>query len=697
MNKKSKNENFKEKFRGISVIIPCFNVEKYIINCLDSLIKQLDNYNYEIILIDDCSKDNTKGAIKEYISNLNENHITLLENEENIGAGASRNKAVNISKYDLISFIDADDYVDDNFFFEMINKMQENDADIVACDFNIIYEETGKSEISKTCEFVPSKFNLINNGLAASPCNKLIKKEYLEKYPFAEGIMNEDVPCILSIIANCKKVNYTDKTRYNYIQHKGSVQNSKLSLKKLDIITAYKMFEERIRSNYEYYDFTTAVMFHQIICMILYVPSKDENFFNRVKFFNAFHKKIKGLNIRQNVYYWKFIDSLGLKAKIYYKSMMKFICTGFSVLASLEISLYHLYSKLRSQKSVIKKNISLDDIVKATIKNQKIKSAKTLSVAIPNYNYDRFLYQRIYSILNQNYRINELIILDDCSSDDSRETIDDLVSKLSPYISIQKVYNKTNSGSTFKQWRKSFEIAKSDYLWIAEADDYCNNKMVSKIMAKMEQDDKITIGYVDTAFINKDGNIILKSIKPEIDILHTKHWDSDFVNDGLDEIKNYEYLNCTIANVSSVIFKIQDYSEIFDEIINYRQTGDYLFYVYVISKGKICFINEPLNYYRVHGNNVTSTTKKQLHLDELKRVHEYVRKHFGLNEVQEENILNRYNFLEDVWHLNEEKRIKNSYEYKMGYNDSLDKIIQTLKANNINEKVIEEIKNGTKE
>ena len=139
MNKKSKNENFKEKFRGISVIIPCFNVEKYIINCLDSLIKQLDNYNYEIILIDDCSKDNTKGAIKEYISNLNENHITLLENEENIGAGASRNKAVNISKYDLISFIDADDYVDDNFFFEMINKMQENDADIVACDFNIIY------------------------------------------------------------------------------------------------------------------------------------------------------------------------------------------------------------------------------------------------------------------------------------------------------------------------------------------------------------------------------------------------------------------------------------------------------------------------------------------------------------------------------------------------------------------------------
>ena len=119
----------------------------------------------------------------------------------------------------------------------------------------------------------------------------------------------------------------------------------------------------------------------------------------------------------------------------------------------------------------------------------------------------------------------------------------------------------------------------------------------------------------------------------------------------------------------------------------------YLFYIYVISKGKICFINEPLNYYRVHGNNVTSTTKKQLHLDELKRVHEYIRKHFGLNEVQEENILNRYNFLEDVWHLNEEKRIKNSYEYKMGYNDSVNKIVSYLQENNVDNEIINKIKN----
>lgn len=651
MNKKIVNKNIKKEIQGISIIIPCFNVEKYIVNCLESLLEQLKNYNYEIILIDDCSKDSTKKVIKKYLNDSKNPNITLLENKENIGAGASRNKAIKISKYDVISFIDADDYVDDNFFDEMINKMQENDADIVACDFNIIYEETGKSEVSKTCEFVPSKFNLLNNGLAASPCNKLIKKEYLEKYPFAEGIMNEDVPCILSIIANCKRVNYTDKTRYNYIQHNGSVQNSILSSKRLDIITAYNMFINRIKDNAEYNEFSQVVMYHQIICFLLYVPSKEENMFKRAKFLKSFYHKLGNIDIRKNHYYWDFIDGLSGKTKLYYKLMIRLICSGFTFMASFEIQFYKLYAKL-NKRNVIKQDLNIDDLIKAS-KNQNAMPDTDIkvSVVVPNYNYEKFLEQRIYSILNQNYKIYELIILDDCSKDNSIDKIEEIKAAISKYVNVKTFYNETNSGSAFKQWKKGMEIATGNYIWIAEADDYCEKNLIRNLIKPIKKDKNIMLSYADTAFIDAEGKIILKTIKPEIDIQKSGHWNHSYINEGIDEIKKFSFLNCTIANVSSCLIKNGNYEEYLKMSGEFRQAGDWLFYVNLISNGDIAFSNNVLNYYRVHGNNVSSTTNYQRHIDEIKRIHKYFVETFNLTTKEKNMMKERIDFLEKVWKL----------------------------------------------
>ena len=112
------------------------------------------------------------------------------------------------------------------------------------------------------------------------------------------------------------------------------------------------------------------------------------------------------------------------------------------------------------------------------MKDAKIK----VSVVVPNYNYAKFIYERIYSILNQDYKIYELIILDDCSKDNSRELIDEIVEKTKDYINIKKVYNETNSGTAFKQWEKGFKEATGDYVWIAEADDYCDNKFLKTVL-----------------------------------------------------------------------------------------------------------------------------------------------------------------------------------------------------------------------
>ncbi len=639
---------------GLSIIIPCYNVENYIENCLNSLKKQVKDYDYEIILIDDKSTDNTNKIIKK-IQKAQELNIFLIENKENKGAGYSRNRALKQAKYDYISFIDADDYLDENFYDIMLTTIFKNNADLVACDFNFVYEDGSPNLLSSICEEKVTKYNLINHGLAASPCNKIIKKEWLLKYPFAEGIMNEDVACIIPIIANAKKICATNKTKYNYVQRNSSTQNAPLSDKRLDIFKALELLENRIKDNPEYDKFMEAILFHQVISLFLYVPIKEKNIIVRAKFLKKFYEYTKKYELRKNPLYWIFLETNNKKSQIYYKILLKLNCSGWSLTTSFVISLYRLYAALKKKHSVIKSNIVLEDLIVLAKRQSKKTSKKTVTVAIPNYNYEEFLLQRMYSILNQKYKISEFLILDDSSTDNSRKLIDEIVSSLNKYISIKKVYNTKNSGSVFKQWKKALELSNSEYIWIAEADDYCESNFLKSVMKLVEKDEKITIAYTDTAYINKEGVKILKTIKPEIDILKTKHWDNHFINDGKDEIKNYAYLNCTIANVSSVIFKKLDYTGCFKELESYKQVGDYLFYINAMAKGKIAFYNKPLNYYRMHGNNVTSTTKKQLHLDELKRVHKYIEENFGLNKKQKAEIQKRYAFLERVWELNEKK------------------------------------------
>ena len=312
------------------------------------------------------------------------------------------------------------------------------------------------------------------------------------------------------------------------------------------------------------------------------------------------------------------------------------------------------------KRTVIKRNITIQDLEKKAKKQSKKQQGKVkISVVIPNYNYENFLIPRIYSILYQTEKIYEIIILDDNSKDNSRELIDTIVDRLKPYKKKKKIYNKENSGCAFKQWKKGFEIAKGDYVWIAEADDCCQKTLLRNIIKPIKENKDIYISYADTAFINAWDKIILPTIKPEIDIRKTGHWDSNFVDNGLEEIENYTFLNCIIANVSSCLIKKENYDDIFEKIIEYKQAGDWLFYINVMKKGKIAFCNKPLNYYRLHGNNVTSVTKKQKHFDEIVKIHEEVRNIIKMTDWHENEINKRYDFLKRVWELEEKNNEEN--------------------------------------
>ena len=624
-----------EKYK-ISIIVSIYNTEKYLEKCIDSLLNQTYQ-NLEIILIDDCSKDDSFKIMQKYAKK--DKRIVLIKNEENLGLARSRNKALDLVTGDYIGFIDSDDYIPLNYYEILYKNISAND--LVVCDINLVYEKG--NNLTKCGTKDNQIINIINNGLAASACNKLFKKELFNQVRYPDGIINEDVAVILPILANAKKVKYTDETYYNYIQRESSIQNSSIDRKRFDIFKTVEMALNNIKKK----EYKEGIIFNQIILLLLFVLPREEKFTKRYKLLKEYSKLSKKYTISKNKYYLEFLSNQGFKHQLYYQALVKCTQYGLILLADFLISFYHFYSK-HFTKEVLKENITAEDLIFLAKKNRNKKSKYKISVVVPNYNYSKFLYQRLYSILNQTCQIYELILLDDCSTDDSRETIKKIEKMISPYIQIKVILNEKNSGSAFKQWQKGMENATGDYVWIAEADDYCDSKLLYYLQKGLTNN--IIISYSDTSFIDVDGRVYLGSIVKEIDIQKSGHYSKSFINKGMDELKTYTFLNTTIANVSSCIIRNGKY-DFFKEASKYKQAGDWFIYANLMMLGDVKYTYKQLNYYRVHGNNVTSTTKKESHLKEIESIHRYLDGKIKFNKHQKELIQKRYAFLKKVWDI----------------------------------------------
>ena len=169
----------------------------------------------EIIIVEDCSKDNSRQVLKSYKNNPK---IKICYNQKNSGLSCSRNRGLKEATGSYIGYIDSDDYIDNDFYEKLMASMKENKSDIAVCDMKIVYENNNTETISKCCnqeEF--NVYNVVNNGLAASACNKLFKKSIISKYPFAEGKVNEDIAVVIPALVEAKKISYAN-TYYYYVQ-----------------------------------------------------------------------------------------------------------------------------------------------------------------------------------------------------------------------------------------------------------------------------------------------------------------------------------------------------------------------------------------------------------------------------------------------------------------------------------------------
>lgn len=266
---------------------------------------------------------------------------------------------------------------------------------------------------------------------------------------------------------------------------------------------------------------------------------------------------------------------------------------------------------------------------KKTIKTYKVKSKKAfsniekVSAVIPNYNYENYIEERIDSVLFQTYPIYELIILDDCSKDNSVEVIKKKLKEVNeeyPEIKTKFIPNKVNSGNVFKQWKKCFEESSGDYLWICEADDSASPYFLENVMKAFEQDKEVIISQTESLTMDENDKLLMGNLREWVDIYKTDKWHDSFIDKGDYFNSNYLIVNNTIANASGVIFKKVKgvpFQKYLTEAEKYRLAGDWYFYEKVLDHGKIAYNKKSLNYHRMHSSSVTLTTKREKEYEEI--------------------------------------------------------------------------------
>jgi len=244
-----------------------------------------------------------------------------------------------------------------------------------------------------------------------------------------------------------------------------------------------------------------------------------------------------------------------------------------------------------------------------------------VSVVIPNYNYEKYIAQRIDSVLAQTYPIYELLVLDDCSKDNSDLVIRKYLETID--LPIRYIRNEVNSGSVFKQWAKGTQMAVGDYLWIAEADDLADSHFLERLVESYITNPSVVLAYSQSKQIDQDGNLLAENY-----LEYTKdignYWQDHYVITGVDEIKRALSIKNTIPNVSGTLFHRESLLsvllELKDELAEYRVAGDWLVYVKLALRGKIAFHRDSLNYHRRH---ISSVTKVNNHMNEIIKVQNY--------------------------------------------------------------------------
>lgn len=248
--------------------------------------------------------------------------------------------------------------------------------------------------------------------------------------------------------------------------------------------------------------------------------------------------------------------------------------------------------------------------------------APEVSVVMPNYNYEAYLPQRLDTITAQEFQDFEMILLDDASPDGSGR----LLTEFAPTrAGTQVKLNTENSGSPFKQWMVGMDMAKSDIIWVAEADDYCEPELLTTLLPLFD-DRNMRMASCMSVPVRADGEVIGDYRPIYLDRIAPGRFDTDYIVTDHEEANHGLGIANTVPNASAVMFRRFDAEPDFvHKVTNMRLCGDWFFYTRAMKGGLVGFSAAPLNYHRRHTETVTHKLEGSLrYFEELADVRTYL-------------------------------------------------------------------------
>lgn len=229
----------------------------------------------------------------------------------------------------------------------------------------------------------------------------------------------------------------------------------------------------------------------------------------------------------------------------------------------------------------------------------------SVAAIVPNFNHARFLEPRLDSIDAQSHPCDDIVLLDDASTDGSNLILEAWASRRNLAVH----FNRVNSGSPFKQWNKGVKLANSEYIWIAESDDCADASLLERLLIPLEADRRIGISYCQSLRIDATGAAV-GDCRSWTDDLDVNRWKNDFVNGGRDECSRFFGYKSPIFNASAVVFRRSAFLDAGGVDETFLQSADWLLWIKMLLRVDIAFTSAPLNSFRTHEASVTRTTYK---------------------------------------------------------------------------------------
>ena len=220
---------------GLSIIVPVYNVERYLRRCIDSILKQTFR-DFEVILINDGSTDNSRTICNEY--KRLDTRINII-NQKNGGLSSARNEGLKKANGEYIAFVDSDDYISNNMFMKMMKLANEYNCDIVSCGYRRFEGKFCTNEESSEQIFKFSNREALNNYLLnyddkdrkmdTVVWNKIYRRTLFNNIEFPEGKIYEDGYVTYKLLYKANNIIHIDDELYYYFQKSDSISNSKFS------------------------------------------------------------------------------------------------------------------------------------------------------------------------------------------------------------------------------------------------------------------------------------------------------------------------------------------------------------------------------------------------------------------------------------------------------------------------------------